>query len=61
MKNSTTERLNRDKDRPEMRSFTPKAASPCLQQARRESQFGATTSWRGNCGCTCLCPNPPSK
>jgi len=32
------------KEVPESRNFAPSAV---------------TTSWVGNCGCTCLCPNPP--
>jgi len=41
---------------PELRTFAPKATSPCLQKARQAS---VVSNWVGNCGCTCLCPNPP--
>ncbi len=46
--------------RPEVRVFTPKAASPCLQEARQHVASDSVIAWVGNCGCTCLCPNPPS-
>lgn len=49
------------KDRPELRTFMPRAASPCLQEVRRQAKVSATTNWVGNCGCTCLCPGGPSK
>ena len=45
--------------RPEVRAFTPKAASPCLQEARQHAKDNSTIAWAGNCGCTCLCPTPP--
>lgn len=45
------------KARPELRIFTPKASTPCLRAARRQKR--ASMGWVGNCGCTCLCPNPP--
>jgi hypothetical protein len=43
-----------------VRTFVPKAASPCLQEARRHAASDSAIAWAGNCGCTCLCPNPPS-
>jgi len=47
------------KEVPESRNFAPSAVSPCLQKARQQNKNSITTSWVGNCGCTCLCPNPP--
>lgn len=47
------------KIRPEVRNFAPKAASPCLQEARQHVKDSSVMAWKGNCGCTCLCPTPP--
>lgn len=52
-------RVTTDERGPEVCSFSPKSASPCLQEARQAAADDPTTKWAGNCGCTCLCPNPP--
>jgi len=58
-KNNSTTRLNVDRNsEPKLRTFAPQASSPCLQEARK-SGSNITSTWVGNCGCTCLCPNPP--
>jgi len=45
--------------RPEVRTFVAKAVSPCLREARQQDKTDSIIAWAGNCGCTCLCPNPP--
>lgn len=49
---------------PVIRTFTSVSSSPCLQVARQEQKSNVVdckgTTWKGNCGCTCLCPAGPS-